>query len=455
MRVTALLLIGLVAAPALAQPVASPSRPNVVLIVADDLGYGDLSSYGAPDIKTPNLDRLALEGVRLTDFYANAPVCTPTRAALITGRYQQRVLLERPLGTDPANPTTGLEVGLPVTGRSLPQLMKNAGYATGLIGKWHLGFKPEYRPTRHGFDYFWGYLSGYIDWYTHVRGDGEPDLWENDTPSKVDGYFETEVTRRVVSFIADHAKAPFFLEVALGSPHWPFQSPYHPSVAVRRNNSMFTQPGDGDAVPPTRADYAAIVEEADKNIGTILGALQQHGVASNTLVIYISDNGGEWLSRNAPFFHRKDTLWEGGVRVPAILRWPGTLPPAKVTAQVAITMDLTRTILGAAGADIKDARLEGIDLLPLLRGSAAPIDRTLFWRAVYAGRQQRSVRSGPWKVLLDGGAQMLFDVTHDPGERNDLAAKRPDLVTKLKAQIEAWEKDVDGEAAALKKESQQ
>jgi arylsulfatase A-like enzyme len=449
MRLLATLIVTLtLLAPAAgAQPAP---RPNVLLIVADDLGYGDLSSYGAPDIRTPNLDGLARDGVRLTDYYANAPVCTPTRAALITGRYQQRVLLERPLRTDGANPSTGLSTGLPVTGRSLPQLMKNAGYATALIGKWHLGFKPEYRPTRHGFDYFWGYLSGYIDWYTHVRGDGEPDLWENDTPTSVDGYFETEVTRRAVSYIADHARGPFFLEVALGSPHWPFQSPHHPSVARRRNNSMFQQPGDGEPTPPTRADYAAIVEEADRNIGTILNALKQHGVAQNTLVIFISDNGGEWLSRNAPFFHRKDTLWEGGVRVPAIMRWPGMLAAGTVTSQVAITMDLTRTILGVAGADVSGSRLEGTDLLPLLRGSSL-VDRTLFWRAVYAGRQQRAMRTGRWKLLLDGSIQLLFDVTSDPGERNDLAAQHPDLVTTLKWQIEAWEKDVDGEAAALKK----
>ncbi len=279
--------------------------------------------------------------------------------------------------------------------------MKNAGYATGLIGKWHLGFKPEYRPNRHGFDYFWGYLSGYIDWYTHVRGDGEPDLWENDAPSTVEGYFETEVTRRAVGFIADHAKAPFFLEVALGSPHWPFQSPHHPSVAVRRDNSMFQQPGDGVATPPTRADYVAIVEEADKNIGTILGTLQQHGVAENTLVIYISDNGGEWLSRNAPFFHRKDTLWEGGVRVPAILRWPAQLPSGRVSSQVAITMDLTRTILGVANANSSDARLEGIDLLPLLTGSFTT-RRT--YAVLASGLSRQTAAIGP-KRTLEGAAR--------------------------------------------------
>jgi len=424
-----------------------PAKPNIVLIIADDMGYGDLSSYGAPDIKTPNLDRLAKGGVRLTDYYANAPVCTPTRAALITGRYQQRVLLERPLGTSAAS--GHLETGLPVTGRSLPQLMKNAGYATGLIGKWHLGFKPEYQPNSHGFDYFWGYLSGYIDWYEHVRGDGVADLWENGKPVILDGYFNDEVTKRSEQFITDHPKAPFFLEVALGQPHWPFQSPTRASVAPRAHDSMFTQPADPN--PATRADYAAIVEDMDAGIGKILATIERAGLAKNTIVIFISDNGGEWLSRNDPFFHRKDTVWEGGIHVPAIFRWPGVLPAGKVSSQMAITMDLTRTILGVAGADFANAKLEGIDLLPLLKGNGQASDRTFFWRAVYPGRQQRAVRSGRWKAILDGGAQLLFDMSRDPGERNDVAFEHPDIVTKLKSQIEAWEKDVDTEAAALKK----
>ena len=426
----------------------SPPRPNVILIVADDLGYGDLGSYGAPDIKTPNLDTLAHDGVRLTDYYANAPVCTPTRAALITGRYQQRVLLERPLDT---NAGVGLEQGLPVTGRSLPQLLKNAGYATALVGKWHLGFKPEYHPNRHGFDYFWGYLAGYIDWYTHVRGDGEPDLWENDHAVTLDGYFEHEVTNRAVRFITDHGRDPFFLEVAYGWPHWPFQSPHHPSVAVRRNNSMFQQAADPD--PPSRKDYVDIVEDADEGVGRILDAIDRRQLAQNTLVIFISDNGGEWLSRNAPYFHRKDTLWEGGIRVPAILRWPGVLPPAATSNQVAMTMDLTATILKAAGADIRNAKLEGIDLLPLLAGRTVRVERTLFWRVAMKDRQQRAVRRGNWKLLLDGGLQMLFDVAQDPGERDDRAAAHPDIVAKLKPLIEAWEKDVDAEAATLSKKN--
>ncbi len=417
----------------------------MLLIVADDLGYGDLGSYGAPDIRTPNLDRLAREGVRLTQFYANAPVCTPTRAALLTGRYQQRVLLERPLETKAATPATGLEVGLAATGRSLPQLLKNAGYATGLIGKWHLGFKPEFHPNRHGFDYFWGYLAGYLDWYAHVRGDGEADLWENAAAIRHDGYLGHELTNRAVAFVSEHARGPFFLEVAYGAPHWPFQSPHRASTAVRRNGSMQQQPADAD--PPSRKDYAEIVEDLDADVGRILEALSARGLAEKTLVVFVSDNGGEWLSRNAPFFHRKDTVWEGGIRVPAIFRWTGTLPPGRTLSQVGITMDLSATFVALAGGSTTANRLEGIDLLPILRGGTPPIERTLFWRVGAAAGQPRAVRSGDWKLVLDGSKQLLFDVSRDPGERDDLAAQHPDRVRRLKEMLDAWEKDVAGTAA--------
>jgi arylsulfatase A-like enzyme len=436
-RLWGLAILLLAVAPAATQL----ERPNVLLILADDLGYGDLGSYGAPDVKTPNLDRLAREGVRLTQFYANAPVCTPTRAGLITGRYQQRVLMERPLDTKPGG---GLDQGLPATGRSLPQLLRNAGFATGLIGKWHLGFRPEFHPNRHGFEYFWGYLAGYVDWYHHVRGDGQADLWENTTAVQYTGYLGHEVTNRAVTFVNDHADHPFFLEVSYGAPHWPFQSPARPSTARRTNDSMLQSPADPD--PPTRRDYAAIVEDLDEGIGRILAALDSKGIASRTLVIFTSDNGGEWLSRNAPFFHRKDTLWEGGIRVPAILRWPPQLPSGQTMSQVGITMDLTATIASLAGVATAEQRYEGIDLLPVLRGTTKPVERTLFWRIDTSNRQQRAVRSGDWKLLLDGSQQLLFDVGRDAGERDDLAVRHPDRVQKLKAQIEAWEKDVDADA---------
>ena len=209
---------------------------------------------------------------RFTDFYANAPVCTPTRAGLITGRYQQRVMLERPLST--FGPTA--EARLPVTGHSLPKLMGDAGYSTALIGKWHLGFTKEAGPRAHGFGYFWGYLSGYLDWYAHVRGDGQPDLWENESPTTHRGYFHHETTRRAIRFIEQHKAEPFFLDLSYGAPHWPFQSPTTPSVAKREDNSMMQQPSDDNA--PTRADYVAIMEDFDREIGEVLDAIRVQGL---------------------------------------------------------------------------------------------------------------------------------------------------------------------------------
>ncbi|HEX2280927.1 MAG TPA: sulfatase-like hydrolase/transferase [Thermomicrobiales bacterium] len=417
-------------------PVAqTTARPNIVLVIADDLGYGDLSSYGAPDLKTPHVDRLAREGVRMTDFYANAPVCTPTRAGLITGRYQQRYLLERPLSSNE-------DLGLPVTGYSLPQLLKNSGYATALIGKWHLGRVPQFSPNRHGFDYFWGYLTGFIDWYRHTSGTGQPDLWENGTAVTHTGYFGHEVTRRSVKFIEDNAQRPFFLEVAYGAPHWPYQSPHRPSTA--RDNAVHVFASADDH--PTRADYVEIVEDADAGVGQILDALDRHRLSQNTLVVFMSDNGGEWLSNHGPLFHRKNTLWEGGIRVPAIFRWPAVLPQGKTSHQVGITMDVTATVLAAANVNVPvEARPEGRNLLPILKGDAPEVERTLFWRNTRSQFTQRAVRAGDWKLLLDGG-EFLFNVREDVGERKELGWKYPERVRQMRALLDAWANDVDTEA---------
>jgi arylsulfatase A len=420
---------------------ASVAKPNVVLIITDDVGYGDLGVYGAPDIKTPNIDRLAQQGVRLTDFYAS-PQCTPTRAALISGRYQQRIPLERAL----ASGGLALERGLPATGRSLPRLLKNNGYATGLIGKWHLGYKPEFSPNAHGFDEFFGFLSGYIDYYTHVRnGDGRPDLFENGKPVQKEGYMTDLITARSLEFIERRAGAPFFLEVAYSAAHWPFQPPDRWSRSP--GNARFQSPTDNP--PATRKDYAAMLERADEGVGQIMKALEKRGLDKNTLVIFTNDNGGEWLSRNAPLFHRKDTLWEGGIRVPAIFRWPGRLPAGKTSDQVGITMDLTASILAATQTPVPaNAKLEGIDLLPILEGRSPPLERTLFWRITTEVRLQWAVRQGDWKVLIDGDDVLLFNLRADIGERNDLASQRPDLTLKLLPLLGRWETDVDAEARA-------
>jgi arylsulfatase A-like enzyme len=420
----------------------SNDRPNVVLIITDDVGYGDIGSYGAPDIRTPNIDSLAKTGTRLTDFYA-APNCSPTRAALISGRYQQRFRIEAPLGA--SNGPAG-EQGLAATGRSLPQLLKNTGYRTALIGKWHLGYKKEFSPAAHGFDYFFGLKSGLIDYYQHTDSTGQHDLWENDQPAHVTGYSTDLFTERSITFIEQNAGQPFFLEVAYNAAHWPFQVPDQPSVAP--NNARFVQPQDDPT--NTRRDYAAILERADRGVGQILAALERRGLTRNTLVIYTQDNGGEWLSRNAPLFHRKNTVWEGGIRVPAIFKWPGRVPSGRISSQVGIVMDLSATILAAARSPVPpDARLEGIDLLPLLQPGAAPAERTLFFRVTQAARRQRAVRQGDWKLLLDGGASMLYNLANDVGERNDLASQRTDIVRKLFPLIGKWEQDVDAEAKGL------
>jgi arylsulfatase A-like enzyme len=436
----ALLGLCLAVVPAVAQTAARP-RPNVVLIVTDDVGYGDIGSYGAPDIKTPHIDSLAHDGVRLTDFYA-APQCTPTRAALISGRYQQRFRLEAAMG---GPKSAAGETGLPAMGYSLPQLLKNNGYATGLIGKWHLGYKPQFSPNAHGFDYFFGFKSGYIDYYQHTNGDGESDLFENASPVHVDGYMTDLITERALKFVDEHAGAPFFLEVTYNAAHWPFQVPDHPSVAA--NHARFVQPEENDTA--TRQDYVAILERADQGIGQILQALQRRGLERNTLVVFMNDNGGEWVSRNAPLFNRKGTVWEGGIRVPAIFRWPGHLPAGRVSGQVGIVQDVTASILAATGSTVPDsARPDGIDLLPMLEGRTPPIERTLFFRFGTGPAKQIAVRQGPWKLLVDGAKRYVFDVSKDVGERNDLTNQRQDVARRLRPLLAAWEADVDAEAKA-------
>jgi arylsulfatase A-like enzyme len=440
----AILVLGS-ASVAVVEPRQPASKPNVVLIITDDLGYGDLGSYGGTEAKTPNLDRLAREGVRLTDAYSNGANCSPTRAALITGRYQQRVSIEWPLTTD-----RDLERGLTVTGTSLPALLKKNGYATGLVGKWHLGFKPEFGPNAHGFDEFFGFLSAAVDYYSHRRGDGVHDLYENTTPAESAAYLTDEISRRAVSFVDRHARAPFFLEVAYNATHWPFQPPdRRPSdpTAVPRpqaTGDLRLLQGPEDPVPATRRDYARMLERVDEGVGAILASLERHGVTKNTLVIFTNDNGGEWLSRNAPLAHRKSTLWEGGIRVPLILRWPERLPRGKTSAQVAATMDVTASILAATGTPIPSGhRLDGIDILPALSGATPVVDRQLFWRVTRPEIQQKAVRSGRWKLLIDQKHYLLFDLSDDAGERRDLAAAHTDLVVKLRNLHAAWEKDVD------------
>jgi len=418
------------------------SRPNVVLIISDDLGWADLSSYGATDIRTPNLDRLAREGLRLTDFYANGVTCSPTRAALMSGRYQQRYGIEVPL----PNAARAGDRGLPATGRSLPQLLKNNGYATGLIGKWHLGYSAEKSPNAHGFDYFFGLKSGYHDYYTHEDGEGEPDLWENDKRIEQSGYTTDVVTERAARFIDQHKNEPFFLDVAYTAPHWPYQVPGKPSVAPNHARHVLPQ----DAATSTRSDYVAMVEHLDTRIGELLAVIERAGIVDNTIVIFTNDNGGEWLSSSAPLFGRKWTVFEGGIRVPAIVRWPKRIPAGSVSGQVGITMDLTASILSVTGAKIPpESKLEGIDLFPIWEGRAPELERTFFWRSGTGPAKQTAVRRGDWKLVVDGTHTYVFNLRTDLSERNDLARWRQDVAQQLYPLLASWEASVDADAKAL------
>jgi arylsulfatase A-like enzyme len=427
---------------------SSPGRPNVVLIMTDDAGYADIGSYGAPDIRTPNIDSLARDGVKLTDFYANAMSCTPTRAGLISGRYQQRYGIEFVL---PAPGLPGSDLGLPPLVHSLPLLLRRNGYATALVGKWHLGYRREFSPRAHGFDLFFGYKSAAIDYYTHLTTrpsdgaqfvSGQPDLWEDDAPVEQNGYMTDLITGRAVEFINRNATRPFFIDVAFNAPHSPTQRPDNPEGT--------TAPGGA-----TRADYAAVMERVDRGVGEILQALRTRGLERNTIVIFTNDNGGVGLSNSAPLFHRKFSAWEGGIRVPALLRWPGRIPAGTVSAQVGMTMDLTASILAATATPVPpDSRLDGINLLPILQREAPEAERTLFWRTggpSPVNMNQKAVRSGDWKLVIDGAVTrvFLFDVKADPGERQDRFAQRQDIVQRLQQLLAEWERNVDAEAKAF------
>jgi arylsulfatase A-like enzyme len=439
-----LLLVAAILAAAVLQPhAADGDRPNIVLIMTDDAGYGDFGVYGATDIKTPHIDRLARDGVRLTDFYANGATCTPTRAGLISGRYQQRYALEAPLGV---RPKEDAERGLAPSDGSLPRLLKARGYYTALIGKWHLGWKAAYSPNAHGFDEFFGFKSGFIDYYQHTAGADAPvhaDLFENDAPVEAPGYMTDLITDRAIRVLEQRRAGPVFLDVAYNAPHWPYQRPDQPSTA--RDRGKHVLPTDADA--NTRADYVTMVERVDAGVGRILAALDRLGLRQNTLVIFTNDNGGEWLSHGGPLFHRKGSVWEGGIRVPAIVRWPARIPAGRVSRQVGLTMDLTASMLAAAGATVPaGTRLDGVDLVPILAGRAPEVERTLFWRIAGAVRQQQAVRSGRWKLVVDQGRPLLFDLAADIGERTDVIARHRDVATRLQSALRTWQAEVDAEA---------
>ncbi|MBX6316471.1 MAG: sulfatase, partial [Isosphaeraceae bacterium] len=412
-----------------------------VLIVADDLGYAELGCQGATDIRTPNIDTIARDGVRLTNGYVSAPVCSPSRAGLMTGRYQQRFGHEfNAIGAQ--NRQDG--VGLPLSEKTIADRLHAVGYATGLVGKWHLGGTAPYHPQRRGFDEFFGFLHEghfYVEGQhapvvSHLRVNEPPydrdnPILRGTRPVENPGYLTETLTREAIAFLERHADRPFFLYLAYNAVHSPMQA---------RPEDVRRFPAIADE---HRRVFAAMLASLDDGVGAVLAKLHDLGLERQTLVVFLSDNGGptaELTSRNDPLRGGKGQLYDGGIRVPLLLRWPGHLPAGAVYEPPVIALDLLPTFLAAAGVKPTDAdRLDGVDLLPYLAGRSdgdrPPHDR-LYWR--YGGRA--ALREGRWKLVRDGGRKPweLYDLTRDPGEQHDLAAREPAVVERLQAAWAAW-----------------
>jgi arylsulfatase A-like enzyme len=408
---------------------AQSKKPNIIYIMTDDMGYGDLSCYGQKNYTTPNLDKLASQGMKFVNAYSAAPVCTPTRVAFVTGRYPART----PAGL--MEPLTGRKDSIYGITREIPSIglqMKAAGYETALIGKWHLGFQKRHNPTQNGFDFFYGIKSGAVDYVSHKGDPGRHDLFENDVEAHEEGYFTDLMTKKTTAFISKKHEKPFFLAVMYTAPHWPWQAPGDPPYP---DSVDWTAGGSAST-------YAAMMKSLDNGIGELLKTLDDAGLSNNTIVIFTNDNGGERYSDMGGLSKSKMTLWEGGIRVPAFVRWPGKIKAGSITEQVIVTMDWTATILKAGGAKTNSAFApDGIDLMPTLRGNKKLVDRTLYWRT-FQRTQFKAVRMGNWKYLWDGNEEYLFDLAKDHTEKVNLKNSNKEIMERLKAQYADWEKSV-------------
>jgi arylsulfatase A-like enzyme len=412
-------------------PVRAAERraPNIVFIMADDLGYADVSCYGRPDYSTPNIDGLAKGGLRFLQAYANSAVCSATRVGLITGRYQNRL----PIGLE--EPQGLRDVGLPPEHPTLPSLLRKAGYATALVGKWHLGSLPKYGPLQSGYDHFWGFRGGGIDYFRHEEATA--DVWDDDRRAPEPGYMTDLLGRHAVGMIHRFADAgrPFFLSLHFNAPHFPWEGPEDEAESKRL--AAIGPRGGLDFDGGSRKTFAAMVTRMDAQVGRVLAALAERGLERDTIVIFTSDNGGERYSDTWPFNGRKTELLEGGLRIPAIIRWPGVAQPGTSSEQVMISMDWLPTLLEAGGGKPDPAYPpDGISLMAALKG-AAPTPRTLFWR--YLNLSQQACRDGDFKYLKILENTFLFNVVEDPQERANLKARLPEVYDRLVAQFRAWD----------------
>jgi len=402
-----------------------PGPPNIVFILADDLGYADVACYGRPDLRTPNIDALAARGTRFVQAYANSAVCSATRTALITGRYQYRL----PIGLE--EPLASHEAGLPPDQPTLPSLLRKAGYGTTLVGKWHLGGLPKYGPLQSGYDHFYGFRVGAVDYYTYSN-----DLWDGDVKIEQTGYLTDLLGSHAVDAIHGYAdsRQPFLLSLHFNAPHWPWEPPGDDSESKRlAQGHLSLYDFDGGS----QKTYQRMIEEMDAQIGRVMEALRSRELVENTIVIFTSDNGGERFADTWPFTGRKTELLEGGLRIPAIISWPARIPAGHTTDQVAISMDWLPTLLAAAGTSPDAASPpDGINLLPMLAQGAPTVPRKLFWR--FKANGQRAARDGDWKYLKILENTFLFNVVDDPMERANLKTRHKEIYDRMVAEWFAW-----------------
>ena len=428
-------LTGGKARPACAAAAAPERPPNVIVILADDLGFGDLSLHGSKDTKTPNIDSLARHGVRCTNGYVSCPVCAPSRAGLLTGRYQQRFGLE----FNPGPGTTAGELGLPRSELTLAQALKDRGYATGMVGKWHLGGTPGLRPTERGFDEFFGFLEGA---HAYVPST-DPAVLTNPSrtvplvsalfrgiePVRETEYLTDAFTREAVAFIDRHREQPFFL-------YLPFNAVHSPLEASQKYLDRVAGVG-----PPRRKIYAAMLTALDDGVGAVLSKLRAVGREEDTLIFFLGDNGGAPqpynMTDNRPHSGKKGELLEGGIHVPFLMQWKGTLPAGSVYANPVIALDIFATATAVTGgAPAGGNARDGVNLIPFLTGKDPGIPhQTLFWR--YG--DVLALRQGPWKLhKSESYPAQLYNLDSDIGETTDLAAQKPELVNALEAELAGW-----------------
>ncbi len=412
-------------------------RPNMIFIVADDLGFADLGCYGGRDAAfgpvSPVLDHLAANGLRLTEGYANSPVCSPTRFALMTARYQYRLrgAAEEPISIRSRDSTT---LGLPAAHPTLPSLLKAAGYRTALIGKWHLGYPPAFSPLRSGYDEFFGPMSGGVDYFTHCGTNGVHDLYLGEAAHTEPGYLTDLLSRRAADYVRQAAEPagqgqPFFLSLHYTAPHWPWETRDDAALAEQVKDNLFHL--DGGNIH----SYQRMIHHMDEGIGWLVQALRETGQLDNTLIVFTSDNGGERFSDNWPLVGGKMDLTEGGIRVPWIAHWPAVIPAGSVSGQHCMTMDWSATMVELGGAQAApDYPFDGVSLTRLLHDPAQLFERPIFWRMKH--RQQRAMRSGPWKYLRVDDTDYLFNIVADARERANLARREPQ---RLAAMRQAWE----------------